>query len=150
MSPEYLVGPVSERDLDRIEKIEVASFGKDAYDRKLFAEYLHKCGDLFFGVWRGRKLCGYMVTRKSADGERAELISVAVHPSCRDRGAAAVLMRHTLRRLRRAGTLRFSLTVRVTNGRARGFYEKYGFTKERVVREYYEDGEDGIRMVKQL
>ena len=49
-------------DLDRILEIERASFGEDAYDRNLFADFYHKCGDLFLVAVRGRKVCGYMVT----------------------------------------------------------------------------------------
>ena len=38
----------------------------------------------------------------------------------------------------------------VTNTAARAFYEKYGFRKLRIVRGYYEDGEDGMLMSKDL
>ena len=65
-------------DLDRILEIERTSFGRDAYDRNLFAEFFHKCGDLFLGVERGHTLRGYMVT--CIRGEQAEVISVAVDP----------------------------------------------------------------------
>ena len=49
-------------DLDRILEIEHASFRKDAYDRNLFAEFCHKCGDLFLVAVKARNVCGYMVT----------------------------------------------------------------------------------------
>jgi ribosomal-protein-alanine N-acetyltransferase len=146
----YSIGRLGEPHLDRILEIEAASFGLEAYDRKLFAEYIRKCGDLFLGAWKGRKLCGYMLTRKSVETPRAELISVAVDPVYRRKGVADALMKTTLRRLRWRGTERFSLTVKWTNAEARRFYEKYGFCKTRLVRGYYEDGEDGIRMAKDL
>jgi len=146
----YLIDRVSERELDRILEIEAASFGHDAYDRKLFAEYLHKCGDLFLGAWKGRKLCGYMLTRKGVESPRAELISVAVDPKFRGRGVAGALMKSTLRRLALRRTRRLGLMVKLTNAEARRFYEKFGFTKVRMVRRYYEDGQDGILMVKEL
>jgi [ribosomal protein S18]-alanine N-acetyltransferase len=137
-------------DLDRILEIEAASFGKDAYDRKLFAEYLHKCGEMFLGAWKGRKLCGYVLTRIGGGGTRAELISIAVDPAFRRKGLAALMLESTLRRLRRRGVVRFSLMVKVTNDAARGFYEKYGFVRTRRVPIYYEDGEDGILMALAL
>ena len=150
MSERYFISPIEERELDRILEIEALSFGKEAYDRKLFAEYLHKCGDLFLGARRGRKLCGYMLTHKRPGGIRAELVSVAVDPAWRQKGVAGALMRSTLRRLKRRRVERFSLMVKWTNAGARTFYEKYGFTKIRVVRQYYEDGADGILMGKDL
>ena len=150
MSKRYSIRRVTARQLARILEIEAASFGKEAYDRKLFAEYIRKCGDLFLGVWKGRKLCGYMLTRKSVESPRAELISVAVDPECRGQGAADALMQSTLRRLARRRALRFALMVKLTNTSARRFYEKYGFRKVRLVRGYYEDGQDAISMVKFL
>jgi ribosomal-protein-alanine N-acetyltransferase len=137
-------------DLDGILEIERASFGVDAYDRNLFAEFFHKCGDLFLVAVRGRSVCGYMVTcigGKAASG-RAELVSVAVDPKVRGRGIASALMDSTLRRLRRRGIARLSLSVKVTNHPAIAFYEGYGFTRSRIVRRYYEDGADAWRMAK--
>ncbi|HEV3199966.1 MAG TPA: ribosomal protein S18-alanine N-acetyltransferase [Bryobacteraceae bacterium] len=150
MLARFLVRRIRGSDLDQILEIEHLSFGKDAYDRNLFAEYLHKCGDLFLVVERGRKVCGYMVTCTRGQGAlgRAELVSVAVDPAARGEGAASALMDSTLRRLRLRGIGRFALMVRVTNREARAFYEKYGFRKVRTVRGYYEDGGDGWLMAR--
>src|SRR5215831_15597320 len=128
-------------DLDRILQIEQASFGKDAYDRNLFAEYFRRCGSLFLVAdGRGKRgACGYAIT--CIRGGRAELVSIAVDPADRGRGAASALLESTLRRLRRRGVRRFHLTVRWTNHPARAFYEKYGFRRRRIVRRYYENGE---------
>lgn len=139
-------------DLDRLMQIEHASFGKDAYDRNLFADFYHNCGDLFLVAVKRRRVCGYMVTctgGKTASN-RAELVSVAVDPALREKGIASALMDSTLRRLRRRDVVRFHLTVKVTNEAAIRFYERYGFAKSRVVRRYYEDGADGWRMTKVL
>jgi ribosomal-protein-alanine N-acetyltransferase len=40
--------------------------------------------------------------------------------------------------------------VKVTNDRARAFYESYGFRKLRRVPGYYEDGADGVLMRLEL
>jgi ribosomal-protein-alanine N-acetyltransferase len=137
-------------DLDRIQEIEHASFGKDAYDRKLFAEYHRKCGDLFLVAVRGRRICGYALTCTRASGSGAEVISIAVSPSARQKGAASALMASTLRRLRRRKITRLSLMVKTSNKPARRFYERWGFTKVRRVPGYYEDHRDGILMVRHL
>jgi ribosomal-protein-alanine N-acetyltransferase len=148
MAARFSVRLMRNSDLDQILQIEHLSFGKDAYDRNLFAEFRHKCGELFLVVERGRKVCGYMVTctRGQGDSGRAELVSVAVDPRVRGKGVASVLMESTLRRLRRRGIGRVGLMVKVTNRAARAFYEKYGFRKVRIVRGYYEDGKDGWLM----
>ena len=136
-------------DLDRILQIEHASFGKYAWDRNLFADFYHKCGELFLVAVKGRKVCGYILT---CIGGRpycaAELVSLAVDPRYREKGVASALMDSTLRRLRRRGTLRIHLMVKLTNQTAIRFYRRYGFQKSRLVRAYYEDGADGRRMKK--
>jgi ribosomal-protein-alanine acetyltransferase len=137
-------------DLDAILRIEHASFRKDAYDRNLFAEYHHKCGEMFLVAVRGRKVCGYMITCRcgKAGSGRAELVSIAVDPKERGKGIASALMASALRRLRRRGVVRFHLMVKVTNRVAIRFYKGYGFHKTRIARGYYEDGSDGWRMEK--
>jgi len=139
-------------DLDRIMEIERASFGADAYDRNLFAEYTRQCGELFLVAEDSRKVRGYMLTcrRAGAFRNRAELVSLAVDPNMRGCGVASALMESTLRRLRLRGVSRFGLMVKVTNETARAFYQKYGFNNVRRVRRYYEDGQDGWLMAKGL
>jgi ribosomal-protein-alanine N-acetyltransferase len=130
--------------MDRLEEIEKASFGRDAYDRNLLADFFHKCGDLFLAaVWRN-VVRGYVVT--CVRGDRAEVVSLAVDPPARGRGVASALLESTLRRLRRRGVERIVLMVRVANAPARTLYEKHGFHKVRLVRGYYEDGSDGVLM----
>lgn len=161
MVKRFRVRRARERDLDRILKIEVASFGVDAYDRKLFAEYTRNCGELFLVAEGATRVCGYAITclcardaRKGAENRpethRAELVSLAVDPAVRGKGAAQALMDSILRRLRLRGVLRLGLTVKVTNHRALSFYRRYGFRKLRRAPRYYEDGADGVILVKDL
>jgi ribosomal-protein-alanine acetyltransferase len=135
-------------DLDRVEQIEFASFGKDAYDRNLFADFFHNCGDLFLVAIRKSTVCGYMIT--CVRGDRAEVVSIAVAPASRACGVASALMESTLRRLRRRRVGRLGLMVKVSNREARAFYEKYSFEKVRVAPGYYEDGSDGLLMTRKL
>jgi ribosomal-protein-alanine N-acetyltransferase len=148
MRSRFSVRPFRLSDLDRILEMEQASFGLDAYDRNLFAEFFHKCGDLFLVCERRSRVWGYIVT--CIRGDRAELVSIAVDPGARGKGAGSALLQSTLRRLKRRQPARFGLMVRLSNAPARAFYEKYGFRKLRTVRRYYEDGEDGLLMSKDL
>jgi len=132
--------------------IELAGLRADAWDRNLFAEYASACGELFLVVERGREVCGYSIAclGRGMFRRRAQLESVAVDPSLRGKGAAAALMDSTLRRLRRRGIRRLALMVKVTNERARGFYERYGFKQVKRVPRYYEDGADGLLLARKV
>jgi ribosomal-protein-alanine N-acetyltransferase len=145
MQAQYGIRHAGVADLERIVQIEIASFGSEAYDRKLFAEYRALSGGLFLVVERRRRVCGYLIAcRRGKAG--AELVSVAVHPAARRSGAASALLESLFRRLRRRGVIRLHLMVRVTNRPAQAFYERYGFHKGRTVAGYYEDGADAIAM----
>jgi ribosomal-protein-alanine N-acetyltransferase len=147
MSSEFTVRRFRRSDMDRLLEIERAIFPRDAYDRNLFAEYFHTCGELFLVLVRSGNICGYMLT---CIRPRAEIVSIAIQPAQRRKGAASLLLESTIRRLRRRQVNRVNLMVRVNNRAARKFYVKYGFVKIRVVRQYYDDGADGFLMSKNL
>src|ERR1017187_4641528 len=136
MSARFAVRRLRRLDLDRIMEIERASFGADAWDRKLFAESLDAGEDLFLAAERSGKIRGYLLA--CPRGRRAEVASVAVDPACRGQGAASALMESALRRLRLRRVARLVLMVKVTNHQAQTFYEKFVFQKVRRVRRYYE------------
>ena len=148
MPTRYTVRRFQSADMDRVLEIERASFGKDAYDRKLFAEYQRKCGDLFL-IAEGRKTVdGYSITciSERLGNLLASLESIAVNPRARGKGAASLLLKSTIRRLKLQGVHRITLMVRRSNAVALQFYERRGFTAVRRAPGYYEDGEEGLVM----
>lgn len=147
MPSEFTIRRFRLSDMDKLLKIERAIFPRDAYDRNLFTEYFHTCGDLFLVLVRGGIICGYMLT---CIRPRPEIVSIAVQPAQRRKGAARLLLESTTRRLRRRQARRLNLMVRVRNRAALKFYVKHGFLKIRVVHQYYDDGTDGFLMSKNL
>lgn len=148
MQTPYLIRPFRPIWMDEILRIERASFGRDAYDRNLFAAYARHPKSLFLVAQRGHGIAGYSLAHWR--NARAELVSIAVDPKARGRGVASSLLKSTIRRLKLRGTKRLTLMVKVTNWSARRFYEGRGFARVRVVRGYYEDGRDGILMGRDL
>src|SRR5262245_26277631 len=60
-------------DLERILAIERHSFGRDAWNRKLFLHYFRQCPELFCVAKLGRRIAGYIIT--CAESRNAELAS---------------------------------------------------------------------------
>jgi len=149
MQAQYGIRRADVADLERIVQIENASFGSEAYERKLFAEYRARSGELFLVAERLGRIWGYLIACRRGEA-RAELVSVAVDPAARRSGAASALLESLFRRLRRRGVARLNLMVRVANRPAQAFYKKYGFERRRTVRGYYEDGADGIAMSREV
>jgi ribosomal-protein-alanine N-acetyltransferase len=131
-------------DLDRILAIEQASFGRDAWDEKLFHAFYRKCPDLFLVATVRRHIAGYIIT--CAGARNAELASIAVDPRDRRQGVGEVMLDHTLGELRALRVKAWWLMVETENESALRFYEKYGFEREKLVKRYYGPGRNAWRM----
>jgi ribosomal-protein-alanine N-acetyltransferase len=136
------------KDLDRIMEIERASFGVHAYERALFVEYYRSSGVVFIAAIQASRILGYALA--AIRGGRAELVSIAVDPADRGRGAATALIVSLVRRLRRRRIARIILMVRTGNRGAQALYRKHGFRRVRRVSRYYEDGADGWLMTREF
>jgi ribosomal-protein-alanine N-acetyltransferase len=135
-------------DLDRIMEIERAAFPEAPYTRAMFRDLYRHCGALFFVARLGRRTGGYMVT--CADARRAEVVSIAVDPRFQRLGIGTALMTHSLTGLKESNVRRVDLMVRETSRHAVRFYRRFGFTRVRRVRRYYENGGDAVHMRKAL
>ena len=140
--------PFRLRHLARVLRIERASFGAEAWPRKYFLELYRDCRDFFVVAKVGGRVAGYAVA--CAEKRNAEIASLAVHPDYRRRGVADALMRHTLRALGAAGFGRVELMVRTGNTAGAQLYRSLGFRRVRMVPRYYEDGGDGVLMVRAI
>lgn len=79
------------------------------------------------------------------------VISIAVLPEYRRRGLATALLTRAMRALNEEyGCSEVFLEVRVSNHQAIALYEKLGFRKVDVVKQYYIDGEDAYVMARKL
>ncbi len=87
----------------------------------------------------------------SAPTRVGHLISIAVLEEYRGRGIGSALLQHTIDAMKNVYKVAsIYLEVRVSNIGAIRLYEKFGFKKARIVREYYRDGEDAYVMVLKL
>jgi ribosomal-protein-alanine acetyltransferase len=87
------------------------------------------------------ELCAFAVARTLVD--EAELLLIAVTPSQRRQGVAALLWIELTERLRINGATRTFLEVRASNAAARHFYASRGFIEVGVRKNYYPNGIHG-------
>lgn len=80
--------------------------------------------------------------------DKAEIANIAVAADCRHQGIGASLMEYLEKKAVRAGCESISLEVRVNNEAARRLYEKQGYVKAVVRKDYYADHTDAYLMVK--
>jgi ribosomal-protein-alanine N-acetyltransferase len=134
--------------LARVLEIEKTSFASDAYTRRMFLDLYRDCGELFLVAKRRGRVEGYIVSGVRS-GE-AEIISIAVRPETRGAGVGSMLMRETLARCAASGVRRAWLMVRSGSRQAVRFYRRFGFRAAGRVADYYRDGEEALRMRKEL
>ena len=94
-------------------------------------------------------VCGFVCGRSCA-GE-GELLKIAVAREYRRQGIAIQLVAHTLRYLAEQGTRRCFLELRAGNLPALALYERFGFRRAGLRKNYYASPEeDAILMEKSL
>ncbi len=132
-------------DIAAIVRIEKASFGRQAWTRAEFLDYIAEPEECVFlvAVTDGA-VAGYIVGFGYRN--RAEVDSIAVSPAHRNQSIATALMNCLKRILRRRGFTTLSLTVRVDNTPAIELYRKLGFARVRRINRCYEDGAPAWRM----
>ncbi|MFT8718340.1 ribosomal protein S18-alanine N-acetyltransferase [Acetobacter sp.] len=91
---------------------------------------------------------GFVLARSVAD--EAEILTLAVSPSCQRRGVARALMEKLMTLLAERETERLFLEVSVNNCPARALYTACGFTCAGTRKRYYEDGSDAEVMVREI
>ena len=82
--------------------------------------------------------------------ENCDLTNIAVKAEYQGRGYGEKLLGFMIAKAIEKGCEFMHLEVRVSNTRARSLYGKKGFIEVRTRKAYYENGEDGIDMVKGL
>jgi ribosomal protein S18 acetylase RimI-like enzyme len=93
---------------------------------------------------------GNLILLGRKDSRVARIYSVVMAPQARGRRLAERLVLAAESEARHLGLDRISLEVRMDNAPARGLYTKLGYAEVLRLTGYYEDGADGLRLVKPL
>ncbi len=127
---------MQEADLDRIAEIAAQSF-VSPWSRQGFAEALPMENACFLLAEEASAILGYCGLYMAAD--EGEIINVAVCPECRKKGIGDLLLTALIEEGHRNGVSRFFLEVRVSNEAAICLYEKHGFVKQGIRKNFYQD-----------
>ena len=95
-----------------------------------------------------RKLAGYVCWW--VVGDEAEILNIAVDPSCRRLGIARTLVEHVSSDARARAATALHLEVERDNTAARRLYESLGFLESGLRRNYYAPGVDALIMTRPL
>jgi ribosomal protein S18 acetylase RimI-like enzyme len=136
-------------DLDALDAIEGQSFNKyDAYTRADFVRWLGYDPRLCFAAELGGRMAAYLIARVWQGA--GDLASLAADPACRRSGAGRALLAALEYELLARQVTVVTLEVRPSNLSGRAFWRRQGFYPFGIFDHFYADGEDAIRMRKDL
>jgi ribosomal-protein-alanine N-acetyltransferase len=118
-----IIRSATEEDLDRVLLIESLSFGA-IWTRHCLKTALSN--DIFL-VYQQKNVIGYLIACLCEQGERVEILRIAVHPDHRGKGVAKELLETIFRIFSEDNIEEVSLHVDSSNRAAVKLYEKLGF-----------------------
>lgn len=139
-----LIRQFTQADLAAVKFIEETCFKRGAYPEEVLRSYGLLCHDTFLVAEHAGRVVGYALGEVRS--KKAVLISLAVLPEFRRQGIGSKLWQELRQRMQAKGVKVVRLHVRVSNEAAIKFYERHGFKKLRVERNYYANGEDAWLM----
>jgi [ribosomal protein S18]-alanine N-acetyltransferase len=134
-------------DVKRVLEIEIASFS-DPYPANILVD-IYNLGAGFLVAQENNMVVGYIIFWIKYEDE-GHIISIAVDKNHRRKDIGSKLVETSLEAFKKFDVKVIKLEVRIGNKGARKFYSKMGFKEEKLVADYYEDGEDAAIMSKIL
>ena len=149
--PVTLRGAVS-ADVDQLDRLEELVFGGQAVriSRRQWRYLATRAGNRTLIAECDGELAGALVLTGRTGGRVLRIYSIAVHPSARRRGIARQFLDEAERQARHGGFAALHLEVARDNQAAIALYRAAGYETLEVLRGYYGDGEDGLRMEKRI
>ncbi|MFX1315619.1 MAG: GNAT family N-acetyltransferase [Promethearchaeota archaeon] len=140
---------VNSGDLRKILNLEKKIFKEDAFSKQLI-ENLFRQKILFLKIEDGKikkVLVGFIMVIRDRE-DRANIISLVIHPRFQSKGYGSFLLQKTIERIKRLEKIRkIILNVQVNNFIAIKLYEKFNFRRiPKVIKKYYQSGEDAYLM----
>lgn len=105
---------------------------------------------LLLGWKMGERLIGFALCSYLVGDNAAHLLKIFLLPEYRSKGQAVLFWRELSFHLKERGASQVYLEVEAENVRAISFYQKLGFQKLRVAKNYYSDGADAWIMQLEL
>ena len=137
---------MSVEDLEQVVEIEKALFS-DPWTKEGFFTFLTKENTMFFVVEEKGKILAYCSMQTVLD--QGDILNVAVCPEPQKEGIGYFLVDSMLKMAEITGIHMVHLEVRESNGTARRLYERLGFKKDGLRKDYYTDPtENAVLMTK--
>jgi len=144
------IRPANLTDLNGLVDLENISFTTDRLSRRSFRHWISTDHRVILIAEDKDQLAGYILIIYHPGTRLARIYSLAVSPALRGHGIAQALIKAGEKTARDDGRLYLRLEVNVDNFPAIKLYEKLGYRKFGLYRDYYEDHTDALRFQKRI
>ncbi len=144
------IRPAKREDFYNIVSLEEICFKEENFNRKQLRYLLFKAKSIVFVALMDGKLIGSIIVLLRNHISNARIYSLDVHPAYRRRGVAGLLMDSALEILKEKGYKKITLEVGINNGEAQNLYKSKGFIKDKILYNYYKNGDDALHLVRKL
>lgn len=134
-------------DLNALRRLENICFEKDAWPLLDLITVLTWPDVIRLKAVESGEMIGFIAVDPRQSAGVAWIATVGVDPRYQRRGIGTALMQACESRTKLPA---MKLTVRISNRGAIAMYEKLGYRTSDIWRDYYNDGEDGLVMMKKL
>lgn len=135
-------------DIPYVYKEELKIFGKSLGEKTLYNEIMYNDMSRYFIALVDGKRAGYVGSWLTIPN--AEILNLFVSEKYRGLKLGVMLMDRVIEVCNDLELENLTLEVRESNKYALALYEQLGFKKGAIRKNYYEDGEDALLMVKYL
>jgi ribosomal-protein-alanine N-acetyltransferase len=134
-------------DINYLVKIEKKVFTESLGESFLYDEFLLNPFAHYFVYEVNKEVVGYIGFR--AIDEHAEVMNFCMDPEYQGQGLGTELFNYSVDFLQSIGVKSMLLEVRKSNKKAQAFYERFGFVKSHVRKNYYKT-EDAYVLIKEV
>lgn len=133
-------------DLRAITIVENASFTADRFSRRQLAYLLTRAHGVTFVAKSDGQIVGYISILQRAGFTNLRIYSIAVLPDMRGKNIGQKLLNRSKKYAIGNSFRQITLEVRTSNKAAIELYTRNGFEPVSVIKEYYSDGADALKM----
>lgn len=147
---EVVIEKAELKDLDTLHKIERECFPENAFP-KSFLKYLiiHQSG-IFLNAKIQSEIVGFIAGLIQYPYPISRIYTLEVKPEFRRKGIASKLLQTLENEFKKRGATVSTLEVEIINTAALNLYQKFGYKKIRVLKDYYGKNRNGLEMTKNL
>lgn len=148
MNPQ--IYPAGNEDIDALLNLENICFNEESFHKDQLKYLLLKAKSFVLVASIGDNIVGSIIILLRDHIAQARIYSLNVHPAYRGAGIGGLLVETALKSLKNRGFKKITLEVGINNRVAQNLYTSKGFLLDKVLKNYYKDGDDALHLFMKL